>query len=221
MVRKDSRLVFGEDKWLWLAALAFHWSFLIVLLRHLRFLLEPVPAFVLALQHVDGFFQIGTPELFATGAIALAALLYLLWRRAAQPQVRYISLFTDYLALFLLIGLIGSGLLMRHFTKVDLVAVKQFAIGLATLTPAVPATLGTLFVVHLTLLSALVAYFPFSKLMHMAGVFLSPTRNLANDNRRRRHVNPWDYPVEVHTYQEWEGEFHDKIVAAGLPLDNG
>ena len=39
-------------------------------------------------------------------------------------------------------------------------------------------------------MSALAAYFPFSKLMHMAGVFLSPTRNLANNNRMVRHVNP-------------------------------
>jgi len=27
--------------------------------------------------------------------------------------------------------------------------------------------------------------------------------------------------VKVHTYEEWETEFHDKIVAAGLPLDRG
>ena len=218
-VRKDSRLIFGEDKWLWLAALAFHWSFLVVFLRHLRFFMEPVPAFVLVIQHVDGFFQVGTPEVCATGVIALVSLLYLLWRRVAQPQVRYISLFTDYLALFLLLGLFGSGLLMRHFFKVDLTAVKQLAIGLVTLSPTVPATVGSLFFVHLVLLSALIAYFPFSKLMHMPGVFLSPTRNLANNNRMERHVNPWDYPVKVHTYQEWEDEFHDKIVAAGLPLD--
>ena len=46
----------------------------------------------------------------------------------------------------------------------------------------------------------LFAYFPFSKLMHMGGVFLSPTRNLANNNRMRRHVNPWNPEVEVHTY---------------------
>ena len=31
---------------LWAAALAFHWSFLIIFLRHLRFFLEPVPALV-------------------------------------------------------------------------------------------------------------------------------------------------------------------------------
>mgnify|MGYP000589277034 CR=1 FL=1 len=79
-------------------------------------------------------------------------------------------------------------------------------------------------VVHLNagtagLVAALMLVFPFSKLLHMGGIFLSPTRNLANNNRMKRHVNPWDYPVKVHTYPEWEEEFHDKIVAAGLPLD--
>jgi hypothetical protein len=51
-------------------------------------------------------------------------------------------------------------------------------------------------------------------------VFLSPTRNLANDNRRRRHVNPWNPEVEVHTYAQWEEEFRDKIEACGIPLDS-
>jgi len=88
-----------------------------------------------------------------------------------------------------------------------------------TFSPVAPEGLGALFFVHLFLLSALLAYFPFSKLVHMGGVFLSPTRNLANNNRRKRHVNPWDYPVKVHTYEEWEEEFRDKMKAAGLPLE--
>ena len=66
---------------------------------------------------------------------------------------------------------------------------------------------------------ALIAYLPFSKLVHMGGVFLSPTRNLANNNRMKRHVNPWNAPVAVHTYQEWEDEFRDKLTACGLPLE--
>ncbi len=218
-LRKGPRLVFGEEKWLWLAALAFHWSFLIIFLRHLRFFMEPVPAMAVLIQNVDGFFQIGTPELYLTGVIAFTALLYLLWRRLTNPRVRYVSLFTDYLALFLLLGLVGSGLLMRYFARTDPVAIKQFGIGLVTLKPVIPATVTPLFFVHLLLLSALLAYFPFSKLVHMPGVFLTPTRNLANSNRAKRHVNPWDYPVKVHTYQEWEEEFREKIVAAGLPLD--
>lgn len=215
----EPRLVFGEEKYLWLAALCFHYSFLIILLRHLRFFLQPVPLSVTALHKLDGFFQVGTPVLYATDVLILASLAYLLWRRAGNPQVRYISLFTDYFALFLLLGLAVSGVLMRYFTKVDIVPVKQLAIGLVTFSPAVSPDIGALFLVHLALLSTLLAYFPFSKLMHMGGVWLSPTRNLANNNRMKRHVNEWDYPVKVHTYEEWEEEFRDKIVAAGLPLD--
>jgi hypothetical protein len=73
--------------------------------------------------------------------------------------------------------------------------------------------------VHIFLVSVLLAYFPFSKLMHMGGIFLSPTRNMANNNRRIRHVNPWDYPVPVHSYEEYEDHFRDKMKAAGIPLD--
>ncbi len=48
---------------------------------------------------------------------------------------------------------------------------------------------------------------------------MSPTRNLKSDSRARRHINPWDYPVKVHTYDEWEGEFKEAIKEAGLPLE--
>ena len=214
-----ARMVYGEQKWLWLAALAFHWSFLVVLLRHLRFFLEPAPAVVGAIAAVDGFFQVGAPVAYATDVALLAALGYLLVRRLSDAQVRYISLFQDYFALYLLAGLAATGVLMRYYVRPDIVAIKQLTLGLLTFAPVVPATASPLFFVHLFLLSVLVAYFPFSKLMHMAGVFLSPTRNLANTNRMRRHVNPWNYPVKVHTYEEWEDEFRDKLKAAGLPIE--
>jgi len=218
-VKGPPRLVFGEEKWLWLAALAFHWSFLIVLLRHARFFAEPPPAFATALAALDGFFQVGTPELYVTDVALLAALGYLLWRRLGEPQVRYVSLFQDYFALYLLIGLAGTGVWMRYVLRPDVVAIKQLTMSLVTLSPEVPPAISPFFFVHLCLLSVLVAYFPFSKLVHMAGVFLSPTRNLANTNRIRRHVNPWNYPVKVHTYEEWEDEFRDKLKAAGLPVE--
>ena len=213
------RLVFSESKFLWLAALAFHWTFLFILLRHLRFFLEPVPGFVLIAQELDGFFQIGTPILYMTDLIIVAALAFLLVRRLTDTQIRYISLFADYFALFLLLGLALSGIFLRYFIKTDISKIKELAMGLVTFSPTVPAGLSPIFFIHIFLLSILVAYFPFSKLMHMGGVFLSPTRNLANNNRMKRHVNPWNYPVKVHTYEEWEEEFRDKIKAAGLPLD--
>jgi len=215
------RLIYGEAKWLWLGALAFHWSMLVIVLRHLRLVVEPVPKLAIWLENLDGFFQIGAPALYATDLVILGALLYLLARRMGQPQVRFISLFTDYFALFLLLGIAISGIWMRYFARIDTIAVKQLAISLTIFAPAIPRNVGGWFFIHLALVSTLAAYLPFSKLMHMGGIFLSPTRNLANNNRMKRHVNPWNYPVKVHTYEEWEEEFHDKIEAAGLPLEKG
>jgi nitrate reductase gamma subunit len=60
---EDGDLAYGRDKWLWAGAVAFHWSFLIVLLRHFRFFAEPVPSFVWGLQSLDGLFKIGVPVL--------------------------------------------------------------------------------------------------------------------------------------------------------------
>jgi nitrate reductase gamma subunit len=213
------RPVHHSERLLWIAALAFHWSLLIVLVRHLRFFLDPAPALVAIVEQWDGFFQLTAPALFASDVLLAGALLFLLGRRLLQREMRYLSLAADYFPLFLILGIAASGIYMRYLGKVDLVAVKELALGLATLQPRAPDGLAPAFLIHLALVSALVAYFPFSKLMHMGGIFLSPTRNLANDNRRRRHVNPWNPEVEVHTYQQWEDEFRDKLTAAGFTLE--
>ena len=218
-LKDGGRLVYSSDKWLWAAALAFHYSFLVILLRHLRFFAAPVPAFVPWLQSLDGFFQAGVPEVYVTNILLVAAVGYLLFRRVADARLRYVSLHADYFPLALILGIGISGILLRYLSKVDLESVKSLTIGLVTFSPALPKGIGPLFYVHLFLVSVLFAYFPFSKLVHMAGVFLSPTRNLANNNRMRRHVNPWNPPIVGHTYAEWEHEFHDKLVAAGIPLD--
>ncbi len=215
----EKRLILGESKFLWLGALAFHWALLLILLRHLRLFIQPVPAWVNGLERLDGFLQIGAPQLYLSDVIVLIALAYLLFRRFRDPAVRYISLFTDYFALFLLLGIAVSGVLMRYFVRVDVLSVKQFALSLAAFRPVDLQALSPLFLAHLLLVCTLAAYLPFSKLMHMGGIFLSPTRNLANDSRRTRHINPWNYPVKKHTYAEWEEEFHDKLVAAGIPLE--
>ncbi len=218
--QKTKKLIYSENLGLWLAALAFHWAMLIILLRHLRFFTEPIPAVVLGLQSLDGVFEIAVPTLFISDIIILLALSYLIFRRIAQSQVRFISLPSDYVAVLLILSVVFSGLLMRFFYKVDIVAVKELALGVVTFSPATPPeALGFSFYLHLLLFCALLAYFPFSKMVHMAGVFLSPTRNMANNNRMRRHVNPWDYPVKVHTYEEYEDEFRDVMKAAGMPLD--
>ena len=218
-LREGPNLTYGSAKWLWLGGLAFHWTFLIILLRHLRLFTEPIPYFVTLLESLDGFFQVAAPVLYLSDIIFLIAVSYLFLRRVIIPQIRYISLAADYFPLFL-IGAIGvSGVLMRYFLKTDVVGIKQLTMGLITFNPVVPQTIGTIFYIHLFLVSALLAYVPMSKLMHMAGVFLSPTRNLANNNRAERHVNPWNYPVKVHTYEEYEEEFREKMKSVGLPVE--
>ncbi len=216
---RDGRLTYESSKWLWAAGLAFHYGLLLVLVRHLRFFVEPVPRFVLALAKVDGFLLVGLPAVYASTALFLGAATFLFLRRVASPPLRYLSLPADYLALFLLLAVGASGAWLRHVSKIDVPAAKAAVMGLLHLAPQAPAALGTAFYVHLFLVSTLLAYFPFSKLMHMGGVFLSPTRNLAANSREVRHVNPWNHPVPVHTYQEYEDEFRERMRDAGLPLE--
>ena len=213
------KVSYVDAKYLWAGGMAFHWCMLVVLLRHFRFFVEPIPRWVGALQWADGFFQVGVPVVYATTVIFLAATLFLLGRRFFDAKVRYISLPADYFPLFLLLGVGLSGVTMRHLEKVDIVQVKAAIAGWCSFRPVVPEGVGSMYFIHVFLVSVLLVYFPFSKLLHMPGVFLSPTRNLANSNRRVRHVNPWNPPIVGHTYAEWEEEFQDKMVAAGMKLD--
>ena len=215
------RLVYGEAKWLWLAGLAFHWSFLLILVRHLRFFIQKVPVPVLMLEGLDSFFQVGAPLLYISDAVIVLAVTYLFLRRVFLPQVRYISLPADYFPLFLILGIAVSGIVMRYFFKTNVPGVKELAMGLVSFAPdtKVLSSIGTVFYIHLFLISVLFAYFPFSKLMHMGGVFMSPTRNMVNNSRMKRYTNPWNYPVKVHTYDEYEDDFREKMKGAGIPVE--
>ena len=215
----ENRIVYGSDKWLWLAGLVFHYSFLIVLLRHLEFFVQPVPFYVDFLKSIDGFFEIGVPRLFMTSVLILVSVTYLFLRRVYIPQVRYISLTADYFPLFLLMGIASTGILMRYFFITDPVSVKMLTLGLVSFNPIIPDGIGVIFYVHVFLVSILMAYFPLSKLMHLGGIFFSPTLNMVNNNRIVRHVNPWNYPAHVHTYEEYENEFRAKMLEAGIPVE--
>ncbi len=218
-LKNGPKLAYGSTKYLWFGGLVFHWSLLIIFLRHFRLFTEPIPAFAVALQNIDGMLQLGLPVLFITDVLITIALLFLIFRRLADNKVRYISMVSDYFPLLLIISIVITGILMRYFDRVDLISVKELAIGLFTFQPVIPPAIGIIFFIHLFLVSSLIAYFPFSKLLHMPGIFLSPTRNLANNSRMKRHINPWNKPVRVHTYEEYEDEFREKMKDAGLPVE--
>ncbi|MBU2648487.1 sulfate reduction electron transfer complex DsrMKJOP subunit DsrM [bacterium] len=219
-ITSGGMLAYGSSKWLWLGGLVFHWSFLLILVRHLRLFLEPVPGLITLLEAGDSMFEMAfLPAFYLTDAAILLSATYLFLRRVVSPQIKYLSLPADYFAILLILAIATTGVLMRYYFRVDVVAIKDLIRGLVTFSFNVPEGIGVIFYIHLFLVSVLAVYFPFSKLMHLGGVFLSPTRNMANNNRAQRHINPWNPDVKIHTYEEYEDEFREKMKESGLPVE--
>lgn len=216
----DRRITYFSSKWLWLFALLFHYSFLTIFIRHFRFFIEPVPLCLEWIDFLDGVLQVGVPHVYMTNMVIVVAVGVLFARRLVNAKVRYISLPNDYFPLFLIMGIVGTGMWMRYFDKVDVAQAKVFIMGILTFTPQDTLGLSPIFFMHLTFLSVLLIIFPFSKLMHMGGIFLSPTRNLPCNTREVRHVNPWNNPDAAYrTYAEYENDFREPMAEAGLPLE--
>jgi len=212
-------VTYASAKWLWIFAILFHYAMLTTLFRHLRFFTNPVLWPVKLVEGIDGWLEVGIPQVMISGLVLLCATCLLLARRLVIPRLRYISLMNDFFPLFLLIAIATTGALMRYIVGIDVTSVKELVMGLISFRPVPIDGIGTLFFIHLFLVCTLLAYFPFSKLVHAGGIFFSPTRNMANDNRAVHHDNPWNYPVKFHTYDAFEEEFRDKLTEAGIPLD--
>ncbi|MBL8566618.1 MAG: respiratory nitrate reductase subunit gamma [Hyphomicrobiaceae bacterium] len=172
--------LFKANKWIWVFGWIFHFGLLLVLLRHLRYFVNPVPE-VLAFIQPFGILA----------AFAMVAGLAGLWaRRIIVPRIRYISAPSDHLMLALLLAIGLSGMAMKFVAHTDIVAVKAFFTGLMTLELR-PLPADPLLIVHLSLVAVLMIIFPFSKLVHGVGLFFSPSRNQADNPRERRHLAPW------------------------------
>jgi len=133
---------------LWLGEWVFHVSLFVVLLRHLRYVLDPIPAWVAWAQ---------TPGWIA-GFLLPAALLYILVLRVLTRLEKF-SARANLLVLLDVLVLAVSGLLLSTRFRTDLTAVKLFAFGIVSFTPSPPPA-GALFALHLGLALALLLYVP-------------------------------------------------------------
>lgn len=177
--------LFKGNLWTWLFGWLFHASLALVLVRHLRYFTEPVWSWVVLAQPVG----------ILAGFGMLIGLGGLLVRRIAVERIRYISTPSDYLMLVLLAAIAASGLAMKYVFHTDVVAVKQFFLGLMYFDwQPLPAD-GVLYL-HLALVAALMMVFPFSKLLHAPGVFFSPSRNQVDNPRETRHLAAWAAQLE-------------------------
>lgn len=173
--------LFKASKWTWIFGWLFHFGLLLVLVRHIRYFWPgDLPQILLLTE----------PFKYAAFAMVIG-LIGLLGRRILVDRVRYISAPSDYLMLilFLIIGI--SGVVMTFTTNhTDIIMVKAFASGIFTFDWSnLPTEVH--FLVHLFLALVVLAIFPISKLLHVPGVFFSPTRNQVDDSRKHRHISKW------------------------------
>jgi nitrate reductase gamma subunit len=133
---------------LWVGEWVFHASFLMVVLRHLRYFLNPVPAWVWWVQ---------TPGTIA-GYVLPLSLVYILIIRLFTKREKYASPANIFL-LCLVLVISSLGVLMHALYKPNLVDVKLFAFGIMTLNPAA-APDSALFVMHFSLVLVLIPFLP-------------------------------------------------------------
>ncbi len=141
------RLLIANDV-LWIGEWAFHISFVVVILRHLRFFLNPVPGWVVALQ---------IPGIIA-GYVLPIALVYIFIVKCLIEKKKYVSSYNFFL-LTLIFFLSVSGLLMKTIYRPDIVSVKDFSLGIVTFgLTAVPSSF--LFMLHFIAVLTLIVNLP-------------------------------------------------------------
>jgi len=172
--------LFKANKMIWLFGWMFHVGLLLVLLRHLRYFTEPVWLWVDLIQ------PFGKYAAFAM-VIGLAGL----WaRRFLVDRIRYISSPSDHLMLALLLTIGISGLVMTFVSRINIIELKTFTLGLLYFDiQSLPSSISLW--VHLAGVITLMLIFPISKLLHAPGLFFSPTRNQRDNPREKRHVQGW------------------------------
>jgi nitrate reductase gamma subunit len=172
--------LFKSTKWTWIFSWMFHMGLFLVLLRHVRYFIDPV---WLPIELIQPF---GKYAAFAM----VVGLLGLLARRVLVDRVRYISAPSDFLWLLLLIVIGSSGLMMTFVVHTDIVMVKNFFTGFWIFSGG-DLPMDPILLLHLTMVAVLMLLLPFSKLLHIPGIFFSPSRNQVDNPREQRHLAPW------------------------------
>lgn len=142
-----SRL-FKSNPCLWLLEWLFHATFVFVMVRHLRYVMDPPPAWLVSYQ------TFGT----CSGFILPAALLFIFVFKLMAEDVRYVSTY-NFLVLSLLLLISLTGILMRTAARMDVTSVKYFVIGALTFSP-VAAPEGSIFLIHYLASLVLLVFIP-------------------------------------------------------------
>lgn len=183
--------LFRASKWTWIFGWIFHLSLLLAFFRHLRYLIS-ADTFIWPLVDNPIVQSFG----HYAGFTMLIGLAGLFGRRIFVERVRYISSFSDYLMLILIMGIAGTGLGIAYVEHTDIVQLKAFIMGLF-LFDWQDLPNDTILLTHISMVLFLAVIFPVSKLLHAPGLFFAPTRNQIDNPREKRHISPWGAELEA------------------------
>jgi len=139
--------LFRVDPALWIGSWTFHFSFFFVILRHLRYFMNPVPGCIVDIQRCG----------LLAGYVLPLSVLYLAVVRISRRE-KYVSRY-NFFILSLVFSICVTGLLMTFFFRPDIVAVKDFVFGMLVFQPGLlPGSV--LFVVHFLLVLILASFLP-------------------------------------------------------------
>ena len=164
------RGLFQGNKGLWFGSWIFHAMLAFIFFGHIRVVWEALFFLPEEGQNMVSALTGGT-----FGVVVLLAATYLFIRRFVVGSVREISDVEDYFALVLIIAIVLTGDAMRFLpaAHIDLaLETRPYFIGLLTFQFAeVPG--NPWFLMHFLLGQLLFLYLPFSKFLHIPGVFFS------------------------------------------------
>jgi nitrate reductase gamma subunit len=161
--------LFAGDKVLWSISWVFHATLLLILVGHVRVVTDfPWLWASLGIDADTMSAVIGG----AAGVAIMTMATLLLLRRLGTRRVREISSGGDYFALLLILTVILTGNAMRFVGHFDLALTREYFAGLVTLqNPSLPD--NPLFIFHFFCGQLLFVYIPFSKVMHLGGIFFT------------------------------------------------
>jgi nitrate reductase gamma subunit len=168
--------LFLGDRTLWFFAWMFHAVLALIFLGHFRVFANVDVVFFSLGMTKEAIQSMSSGVGGAAGVLILATLLFLLFRRATIARVREITGLGDYFALLLLLAIIVTGNLMRfspdHF---DLSLTRNYFAGLASFSDVTGAAVlkNNVFLTHMGLSYLLLICIPFSKLLHLGGIFFT------------------------------------------------
>jgi len=140
--------LFKVNPLLWFGEWVFHTAFVLVLIRHLRYVLDTAPGWLINLEFVG----------MLAGHVLPITLIYIFIVKFLIEKKKYFST-QNFFLLLLLFLLSTTGIIMRNFMPPDIIEIKMFIARALSLKTG-PAPDSFLFIIHLVTASIFLAFIP-------------------------------------------------------------